>query len=274
MQGQGDTTEFKQRGFQRTLEKNLWAVCANPTKYVSRFTYFHLDLNCGGGWNSRSQCIGSPLTAVRALASQGKKNYTAWFCDHNQEAVKQLVRVSEIADDQRCFIIHGDNHEVLKNFGLYIASKDKPMYAMGTVLCDPNGCFYDNAVPIKELHEFSQRFPRIDLILNLNVRINRLIRGHVRENNGQWQAYIDIPDLPAYLNRNHWLIREPLQKKGNPFVMLIGRNMHMGDDQPFGLYHLDSADGQRIMNRIREDSCVIQPTNNTALNLCLDFSEP
>lgn len=273
MQGQGDTTELKERGIQRAIELNLRAVCANPTKWASRYPYHHLDLNCGSGWNERANCFGSPVAAVRAMINEKKEKYDALFCDINPEATKALLRVPEM-NDPRCFVIEGDNHEVLDVFAERIRRlNSNPAYAMGTILCDPNGCFDDKAVPIRELWKFTREFPRIDLILNLNEFVNACFRGHVRKGTDGFKdrLYIDIPDLPTFLNRKYWMIRQPIQKNGHRFVMLIGRNFRMRDDDPaWGLHHLDSPAGQAVMERIRGKSCNTAVTSNILDTLCFE----
>jgi hypothetical protein len=271
-QGQGKTTEYKQRGIQRIIEINLKCVCANPTKYVSRFCYWHLDLHAGGGWNELAGCMGTPLAFKAAMAAHGKEFFRAYFCDKSHPAIHQLFERPEIGPDDRCFVFPGDNREVIAVFAAEIRRiENKPQHANGSIICDPNGYFYGEGVPQDELAEFCREFPKIDLIMNLNVLTLQRMRPHVRKGKGKWgeACLLEISDLPFLLNRKYWLIRNVLQKGGERFVLLVGRNFRIGEDREFGLRFMDSPQGQAILRKIGDPKCTLPLT--TSISDTLSF---
>ena len=144
----------------------------------------------------------------------------------------------------------GNNRDALPLIADQIRRAErKPRYAMGTVLCDPNGYFYGDSVPANELADFCREFPRIDVILNLNVRTRRLIRGCIEKRRAGWEnvCCLGLDELPWFLNRRHWLIRNLISKGGDQFVLMIGRNYRLGDHRALGFHHWESAAGQAIL---------------------------
>lgn len=233
-QGQSDATEFKERGLEAAFSINLKIFKDRmPGK-----TYWHFDLNSGGGMNEKVGCIGSPLAFIRAATAKEVEKFYAFFCDSDANQTATLMRRAEISSNKRCFTINGDNASLVEAIPSIIDAIDNPQYALGMVLSDPNGA----QVPLNELAELSRVCPRLDMAIHWNARVRRLMRGR------KWE-FIDIDDAIAMLNKQHWLIRKPL---GNhQWTVLIGRNFRVGDHKALGYYHLESREGQEILQKCK-----------------------
>ena len=243
-QGQGPTTEFKLRGIQSAISVTMRVATGLQQ---ARFPYWHIDLNSGSGINARAGCIGSPLAFLQA-ADTLKPNYRATFCDIRADAIRELKE--RVGANPRCECHCGNNRDVLPIVADRIRRAERnPHFAMGTVICDPNGYFYGGQVPANAMAAFCREFPRIDVILNLNVRTRRLIRGCVEKRRAGWEDVkcLALDEIPSFLNRKHWLIRNLISKGGDQFVLMIGRNYRLGDHRAMGFHHMESKQGQSIL---------------------------
>ena len=247
-QGQGGTTELKVRGIGAAITVTM-RICTIPK--LEQFPYWHIDLNAGSGYNHEAGCIGSPLAFLNAAEKVGKKNYRAFFCDINRAAISELR--STLLGNPRCSCIHENNRVLLPEIARLIRARESnPHFAMGTVLCDPNGYFYGDAVPTEELYQFCREFPRIDVILNLNVTIRRWIRGNIAARRRGWEdkRCLRVDELPDFLNRKHWLIRDLASKGGHQFTVMVGRNHKMDDHQAMHFHHLHARQGRNIVAQV------------------------
>jgi len=259
-QGQGGTTEWKERGILAALALNL-KLCTHPAKFHSRFNYWHLDLHSGSGWNEEVNCVGSPLAFLEVIRDFPDKRYQAFFCDHNPQLIDQLRVRPEIAMNGRCYVFCKENREILPVFAAAIRSSgDKPRYAMGSILVDPNGCCFGDAVPMQELQTFCREFPRIDILVNFNLRTWRMIRGCIDKGmKGFLGRTCPAPsDLRTLFKKEHCLIRDTLIRGGDPFIFWIGRNYPMGEHPALGFFSLDSPRGQLILRRIEQPEIMKQ----------------
>jgi hypothetical protein len=251
--GQGATTELKERGM-----SGAFAVTMKVIKYagLKRFTYWHIDSNCACGFNYEAGCIGSPLAFLEVARLLQCTHFRAFFIDNRQEATEELKE--RINGNTRCEVLCMNNRDALPLIAKQIRQTERnPQFAMGTVLCDPNGYFYGDAVPIDQLVDFCREFPRIDVILNLNARWRRMVCGHIRKGTWKKQCY-SLYELPGLLNRKHWLIRNIISKGGDQFVLLVGRNFRVEDHKALGFYHWESPEGQLILRKVEGDR-ILQP---------------
>lgn len=237
VQGQGMSTEFKERGLQAAFKINLNVFNGLNEKYGCPWTYFHFDLNCGSGINEEIGCIGSPLAFLRATKETGCQKYFAGFCDTNQQALSKLIKQDEITNDQNCFLFHGDNASLISAIPEIIRKYDHPQKAMGMVLSDPNGA----SIPIDELAWMSNECPRIDLVLNWNSTQFKRNRGAFGDDRPT------LSDAINKMNKRFWLIRQPMGRW--QWTLLIGRNMQISEYPSLGFYHLNSSRGQEIFRR-------------------------
>lgn len=253
VQGQGATTEAKERGIKGTLAISL-SMADKP--HLCRFPFWHVDLHSGSGFNEQARCFGSPIAFLEAIRER-LRPFRAFFVDINADSVASLdARLAReyLTESKSCFSFLGDNEGLLPVVGSMIRQTENPRYAVGSLLSDPNG-WTDN-VPLRQLAEFAAEFPRIDLIFNLNVRFYRLAQGHISKGNDTWRAK-DIPsvlDFPQRFSRQHWLIRRITQSRGTPFIMLVGRNILAGDWKAFGFHHLESDIAQAEIERIERQT--------------------
>jgi len=260
IQGQGATTQFKQYCFHAALAINLTIYRKYPW-----LTVWHLDMHSGSGWNDKVNCPGSPFEYLSSIRQYGISRWRAYFCDRDQKAIEGLKRF--IQNNPHCHPLCMDNREALKVFRRDIEAREKyPHLAMGTILVDPNGYPFHRPDPVallnrknkppefpmEEFGEFCQLFRRIDVILNLNVNHRCALRGcKERRMVGFANAKgLALDELPRFLNRQHWLIRAPLARGGHKFLMMVGRNYRVGDHRKLGFFHLDSHEGQAIVNAI------------------------
>jgi len=228
------TTELKQRGLGYAIKVNAAAFKSN--QFHKRYTYFHFDLHAGSGYNEKADCIGSPLTFVECMESLGIKNYHAGFCDREHSAVTELIE--RLGDNRNCFVHHGDNASYISMIPAIIQEYgDRPEFAMGSVLCDPNGC----NIPISELSWLNLVCPKIDVIVHYNATQSK------REAHGVKADTPKLFDVVEGIGKKHWLIRQP--SGIHQFTLLIGRNHRFGDYKSQGFYHLDSSAGQDIARR-------------------------
>jgi hypothetical protein len=234
-QGQSDATEFKERGLEAAFSINTRIF---TSKFGSRFTYWHFDLNCGSGVNEEIGCIGSPIAFLKSTANSGCARYFAGFCDVNPAALKSLSECEGVKGNEQCFLFHGDNASLVEAIPDLIGSRERAHRAVGMVLSDPNGY----AVPLDELAVLSTQCPGMDIAIHWNSRLRKLYRG-------QGWDFIDIDEAIAMLGKKHWLIRKPLGSF--QWTVLIGRNVRVGEHRALGFHHLDSAMGQDIMTRCK-----------------------
>lgn len=250
-QGQGPNTVWKQRGLGAAMTVSLRIAKKAPPK----FPYWHIDLNCGSGFNEKADCVGSPVTFLQAAESEERTNFRAFFIDRDLECIAALERRLADWPDKtafaNCRVIKGFNQERLPEIGNIIAGNERPQYAIGTVLCDPNGAFGDQT-PHEALMKFARKFPRIDLIFNLNIRTHLMGRGNIRRGRTGWppdKFWPAVNELPGLFSREHWLVREISATTGDKFIVLVGRNISTGDHKNLGFVHMDSDEGQEIVAR-------------------------
>lgn len=217
-------TEAKQRGLQYAFILNAAVIKKNSG--WNNTPYQHIDINAGNGYNDISKCIGSPLTFMLLFGEL--TNFRATFIDHDKAQLDVLSN-REIMQDNRCIMHHGDNAEFLRNLRL------SGNWQFGSILSDPNGA----DVPLDELAEISNRYPKIDQIFHWNSNITKRLKYGIKP------SQIMLCDVPGLINKKHWLIRGPIGI--HQFAMLIGRNYRGNDWKKGGFYHLDSDIGQRIM---------------------------
>ena len=245
-QGQGSGTEFKERGIQAALSVSLQIAYAKfPT-----YPYWHIDLNSGSGFNSASGCIGSPKAFLNAAKAIGHQNCYSFFIDINPEAISELES-TVLYNEAQSYSFLGNNSELLPVIDKLISRSERnPEHAVGSILCDPNG-YFGKETPHEALIDFSKKYPKIDIIFNLNTRQYRLIKGNIDKERKGWtngRFHPSIRDIPSVFNKKHWLIRGEIGSK-DKFVLMVGRNMKAGDHKSLGFEHLESPRGQMFADK-------------------------
>jgi len=250
VQGQGIGTARKQELFYHANAVGMRIVVSKAQ--LSRFPFWLFDGNCGSGWNDEVGVIGSPINAHKVadwvgLAASRRQFY---FCDRNRASMVALQdRLAADPAWEACsHLLNGDNEEGLALFGQRIADREKPEFAVGAVIVDPNGWFYRDrkgeGPPIDGLQAFAQQFKRIDIILNLNVRTYVLQKGQAQKGHGP--GVMRPTEVLRCLHRNNWLVGR-IKVGQSRFWVAVGRNVATGDHRKVGLYHIDSKEGREVM---------------------------
>lgn len=225
-QGQGDSTEWKERGLGAAFYINL-----TISKKMEWSTYYHFDLNSGSGHNEEIGCIGSPLAFLQAVKETSHKKVQAHFVDKNKESVKKLIPKI----DKNWFCHFGDNASFVSVIPEII--KDKPQFAIGSILCDPNG----TQIPFYELSKLLAKYMRLDIIINWSATsFLRTRKSSICKTDNP-----SISDLPELFNKKYWLIRKPQSK--HKFLLLVGRNIKVQPHNNLHFYDMESTQGKQIV---------------------------
>jgi hypothetical protein len=210
------------------------------------FTYWHFDANAGSGHNDLCDVPGSPIVFHRAadICLTGMAR-AAFFCDIDTAALKHLKSLLDGWMSTSC-LLPADNQESLDLFAECIRrSGERTEKVIGSVIVDPNGYWYRNAKgegpPTQALPRFAREFPRIDIILNLNVRTYQLQRA-------QGHQLMSPREVLARLHKKHWLVRRTTHG-GDRWLLAVGRNVETGDHRKIGFHKLESEAGSDVMLR-------------------------
>jgi hypothetical protein len=247
LQGQSVATIDKERRIGSALTIGMKIASA---KHANRgFSFWHYDANSGSGWNDEFDVPGSPMVFWQAArASLVGLTPKPFFCDFNPLAMSALqarLKGDRDAWNQSC-LLPGDNEEGFEVFAECIRrSPERNHLAIGSVLVDPNGYFYRGAngagAPVRSLQWFCPEFPRIDIIVNLNIRVYNLQASHTSH-------VVEPPrQVLSSLGKEHWVIGKSYKGQSR-FVIAIGRNVRTEDHKRLGLYDIDSEIGQLILD--------------------------
>lgn len=243
-QGQSTATIDKERRIGIALAIAMKIAEGSPGGKQG-FPFWFFDANAGSGMNEEFKVPGSPLVAWQT-ARRHLRNmpFIPFFCDIDRLRLVECHGHLNRMDAGASVLMPYDNEEALLVFGQCIlASGDRPEYAMGTVLIDPNNGYYRNknslGPPVVALEWFVRTFPRVDLVLNINVRSHQRLRG----------AGISAPliaELLPSLGKEHWLVGRA-RPHGSEFVLAVGRNVSTNDAPRGGLFHATSDIGRQII---------------------------
>lgn len=222
------------------------------------YPFWFADLNCGSGWNEQANCYGSPIQFIEAMAEVNRK-FCAYFCDKDQNRCETSLQTivenyNDLTVGSKIRYFWKNNSKLLTKLADWIIdSGENPQYAVGAILSDPNGPSIDG-FPLKEIVEFVEQFPRIDVILNVNVTTMKKCRG-VKKIEGfidDWPAKT-LREMIQLIPKRYWLIREPVLSKGYYYVILCGRNIRTGDHRKLGFHQVASQTGFQIIQKADSD---------------------
>ena len=204
----------------------------------------HLDLHAGSGWNSAAGCKGSPLAYLDAAQRAGNTNFTAFFVDHDPEALSILRKRLEFDNrlSNRVHIVRSDNEVFLrrldttfKGLGAY-----DPLKVFGSVLVDPNGL----ESPWEELERVFGKYPNLDLVMRFSGTTWK--RKH---KSSLCKGYSPTPaQVLRTLNRNHAIISEPVT--AHQASVLVARNRPFKGKLPKGFHPIYSKGGIKIQEKL------------------------
>ena len=241
-QGQSVSTIDKERRIAAALTVSM--RIANAKFGGKGYRFWHFDANCGSGYNHQVNVPGSPLVFWDVKRdSLTAMDPVAHFCDRDPIAIEQLrSRLAQHPETAGSILLNRDNQDAISIFADNIRRSENPKYAIGAALFDPNGYYYRSAsgsgVPIEALQWFPVEFPRIDIILNLNMRTFHMQRA-------QGHTVIPPADVLASLNRSHWLVSRAGGQ--NRHLLAVGRNMPVRDHKALGFYDHRSEEGRQIL---------------------------
>jgi hypothetical protein len=243
-QGQGINTIDKERRIASALTVSM--KIANAKFGGKGYRFWYIDANCGSGYNQQVNVPGSPLVFWNVKQEcLTDMDPVAYFCDRDPVAIDQLRnRFALHAGTAGSALLNCDNEDALYMFAENIMrSGENPKYVVGAALFDPNGYYWRSAtgigVPTRALEWFPREFPRIDIILNLNMRTFHLQRG-------AGHAVMTPTAVLGSLNRSHWLVARAGGQ--NRHLLAVGRNMAVHDHKALGFVHHLSGEGLRILN--------------------------
>jgi hypothetical protein len=230
LQGQSAGTPKKQARLYQLFRCSLQTSKAPK---IRDFIFWLFDGNAGCGINYKAGCKGSPLTFLDA-AEKSRRKWFGMFCEKESERCAELedhlqMRFSagHWPEDCSWTVSCKDNAIGLVEFQRRIeASGEKPEFAHGIVFIDSEG--FPGGIPIRQLPEFLARFPRIDLIFNVNISVFAMVQAARASNNPKipnkekfqkWPVQ-KFADLPTYLDparKRRWYCFLPSKR---------GENMH------------------------------------------------
>lgn len=259
-QGQSEATKVKRVAISSVLTINMKIISQSlRRKPWANFRYWHFDANCGCGWNEHVDVAGSPLLFHQAAdRCLGNIRRLGVFCDKSEGATDKLYDILYARNPlylNETGLYEGDNEEGIKLFCDRIRREEKPEYAMGSILIDPNGYAgywpkdrkMQEVPPLKMLNAVNREFPRIDFILNLNLTLYHRMAGHKRKGT----SFLDMlspRELFTSLGKQYWQVKR-VNCKGGKWLLAVGRNYRAGDYSALKLYHLDTVEGQAILDQ-------------------------
>lgn len=242
MQGQSRSTEEKLRGFGAFFTHQLSVVQAISRKQRLSRPYLHFDLNAGCGHNHKVNVIGSPLL-FREVANVTSLRCVQFCVELNKDSAIELA--ARTRSDPDTFVIHGDNREFTQAIPHIVAQYDRPEFALGSILVDPNNQRRD-AIPYDALREVAKACPRLDIAFNFPSNQIKRIRGAlkkgVRFGEDVLADCISMDELPEVLGKRHLQVRERVGE----FTLVVGRNTPLGDWKSMGFHAWDSERGKAI----------------------------
>lgn len=251
-QGQGGSTQGKEIAFAALMRMALGIGKAAPD-----YPHWHLEMNAGSGRNDKASCDGSPLIFLRAAEEAGR-TYRAFFCDNDEANIAALrancFSLGPPPDGCERTVTCKDNAEFLDGVATLIRAAENPRFALGTCLCDPNGW---KGFPVEAIERFAALFPRIDLILNLNLSFFAMVKGAAAHPAPSCRPFADAEKWPSpevlvgRFHKRHWLIRNPSSAKGMRFSVLYGSNFKVKTARFMGFVPLESIAGQEIIRHLK-----------------------
>ena len=243
-------TEQKERDFRGILNMHV-PVCKGiiRRKPWADPSYLYVDLYAGRGnleFNGR-RFLGSPLIAQDIFTRYAVPNEAIHFeKDHAEAALlaEALWVPTSLLDtpNPESAPIRGETCQ--EGFPRWLAEVGPQPNRFGLVYADP----IRDEIPVDLLNQAAKYMPKVDLLSYVSAtQYKRRRRGDVGR-----EGYSDRPILSDHVqavNKKHGLIRKPEQRTGWQFTFILWSDW---DDLPSwergGFYHLDSREGQRVLD--------------------------
>jgi len=231
-QGQSEATQWKVRGIVAAAVSI--GARMHAAKFGRRFPFWLFDLYCGSGYNDKANCLGSPIAMYEEACRQGVSPLL-----HAVDIDGQSLSVLSARPQLRgrigkdVWLHHGSNDGFWALARELVRLRERPQYAHGVVLFDPNNSVVDPAL----LRGFAQALPGIDIVINYSG-------SSIKRVTGTGVTRDDLDTLLDAAGKQHWLIRRPIGAQ--QWSLLIGRNVRTGDFRAIGFEHLDSVAGRDL----------------------------
>lgn len=239
--GQSGCTSQKHDDYRHLIKVHMMITKVIMKKHSgwAASEYMHFDINPGDGE------AGSP-TITTGIANALELPYRAVFIEVDDQNAGNLA--ARMAENLRVVVEHGDHNEVLPYYISNPLVKDKSgrlRGVYGSLFSDGNGTL----PPWELLTQFSQAYPKIDLIIYLAATTVKRARTSAKA-----QRDIDLPYLNERIEsigKKNWIVRESQDKHG--WTFLIGTNWDAYPDfqkRKLPFWRMASKEGQDILNRI------------------------
>lgn len=240
--GHSEDTAVKQRDFGYVLGTLLKVANAVMQRDYAHKEFLYFDLNAGPGVVGGVE--GSPLIFARMAATLGLP-FRAFLFEEDDENARRLsdalrdVCAEHGADVRRLQIIPGDHNKSVPWFIQEHLASLPSRWTYGLGYGDGNG---KTDAPFGPMAALAARFPRVDLLLNVNATIYKRLRG------ANPSAGFLLDDL-SVIKKAQRLIREPVGI--HQWTMVFQTNW----DRPpefgeIGFRRLDSDEGRRIAGTV------------------------
>lgn len=238
--GYSESTPIKQHDFEHVLTTLLIVAHGVMLRGYPHPEFLYFDLNAGPG--RLGGVDGSPLIFVRTARRIGLP-FRAFFFEKNKESAYQLREALESIcppeDRHRLRIVHGDHSRGVA-WKIESELSDLPNdWVYGLAYGDGNG---KSDTPIGPLVALAERFPRVDLLLNVTAT------GYKRARGANPDASYLLDDLRPIL-KAHRMIREPVSEW--QWTMLFLTNWAGAPEfGERGFRRLGSSAGREIADRV------------------------
>ncbi len=242
-------------------------------KKLSKWPFWYVDLNCGDGCVPNMPCDGSPIEFMKLMKENDRK-CQAHFCDiskentdHLDKLVDNLLPFLPNGSAARCF--NRDNKTMLHLVdGIIEAHGEDSRYAVGAILSDPYGPSPEQT-PYESIVAFRKKYPRIDLIMNINYtggkrplslgrkedwEVELGIRDKTLQTIKDRKLYYTVEGIMSLFAKTQWLITEPVTNNHNGYVVVVGRDVLVKGTDVFGFYPVESTKGQEILGKVRPNA--------------------
>lgn len=217
-QGQSKNTSDKESAFAVCLSYHMASEARFLTGQRQPVPYFHVDLNAGAGYNRSAGIVGSPRIFLNVARKHRQLPIRAWFVERNRDRMEALrAEVCESGSLFNCDRVFEplkeDNRETLRRLVADVSRHDRPAYARGSIVSDPNGWSpKQGALDLALAADVLRQLPHFMLLVSffwgrakaMQSLVNKGTHNPIAKNGLATRRVADYLTL-----RPHWLISEP-----------------------------------------------------------------
>lgn len=238
-----ETTRLKEDDFRDLVGRIHVPACVGIHRRLGRAgdpPYTYMDLHAGPGRlrdNSGATFDGSPLIAVKALASSGI-SWESWHFERDPAVAAELRGNIDRATYPAATI-----RQMPFDYGVefWLAEVRPSAYRYGLVYADPWSNTDGWPIPVGTFNAIAQHSPRVDLLAYIAANSHYKRSGLIRRGRR-------LADDIAAVNKRHVLIRE--EKGAEQFTFILFSDYPFGEWRRAGFHRLDSKAGADILTRL------------------------